>query len=518
MNQAPQQEMGLFNYNVDMSPMVMDIRSETLEPISQSAKRKVFRLDSAGYLDQNSVLLFKLTTQQGNNQLRVNPSSGALLGIKRATLQIGDHILNDSVDIGRVSALTNLMGQNEATRNQYAGHYYGNQFHSKVNAGYDNTVSQQGGKGTIIYDTRKSGVDYGSIVNQANAQINSIPLKSLVNDSYQYGIPLGVILPCLKNRSIPLFLFQEYRILITIEFEDEPNYISDITMNSAQVPANNNTVNRGMAGQVGAVSVEDVKLQVDYIIYPSEIQAQAREQTNAQGGYRLDFFDIIKVEKNIPQATANQEQSVEHRIGADNKEVHKIYMMKKFTNATYNSSVSVGAGTTANFGRPIQPDRLYLNGRCQGINQEEYNVNIDGVDVFVENKWNPSSQYDETTNCLGQDLKVVRPSFWCDENTINCRLGEPNDGILGKYKPLCLDLTNGEPVIVGGGRQIGAYPIIWKYKRKAVPYIPNPAGTNPTGDIVYDMTQPLEVDYFMYVSRVANVKSTPQGTQVVVSY
>ncbi len=77
MNQAPQQEMGLFNYNVDMSPMVMDIRSETLEPISQSAKRKVFRLDSAGYLDQNSVLLFKLTTQQGNNQLRVNPSSGA---------------------------------------------------------------------------------------------------------------------------------------------------------------------------------------------------------------------------------------------------------------------------------------------------------------------------------------------------------------------------------------------------------------------------------------------------------
>ena len=48
----------LFDYSVNLQPAVMDIRSETLEPISSSTMRYVFRLDQAGELDSNSVLLF----------------------------------------------------------------------------------------------------------------------------------------------------------------------------------------------------------------------------------------------------------------------------------------------------------------------------------------------------------------------------------------------------------------------------------------------------------------------------
>ncbi len=512
MNDAGQsQEMGLFDYSVDMTPMNMDIRSDTLEPITSASTRKVFRLDAAGYLDQNSVLLFKMTTQQANNQLRVGSALGALLAIKRATLQIGDYILNDTVDIGRIASLTNLMGQNESTRNQVSGHYYGNSYHTKTCNVYDPTENISSGKGSILYDNRKSGTHFGNIRDQTHAHINSIPLKSLENDVVQYGIPLGVILPCLKNRSIPLFLFQEYRILITIEFEDAPAFANDISMTNQQVPTAVNTLNAGQAAQSGAIQFSDVKLQVDYIIYPSEVQAQARAQTNAQGGLRLDFFDIIKVEKNIPTAVANVTQSVEHRIGADNKEVHKVYMCRKFTNSVNNAGAD-------NFGRNLQENRVFLNGRITGLNQEEYNVNIDGVDIFQDYKWNPCSQYDEASNCLGQDLKVQRPCYFNDENTVNTRLADPADGLLGQYKPLCLDLTNGEPVIVGGGRQIGAYPIIWKYRRTPNAVMGNPSAENPVGNIAVDNTQALEVDYFMMVSRVANVKSTPQGTQVTVSY
>ena len=50
----------LFNYDVEIDPMTIDIRSETLEPISSSTRRVVFRLDAAGNLDQNSILLFKV--------------------------------------------------------------------------------------------------------------------------------------------------------------------------------------------------------------------------------------------------------------------------------------------------------------------------------------------------------------------------------------------------------------------------------------------------------------------------
>ena len=98
----------LFNYDVNLQPAVMDIRSETLEPISSATNRFVFRLDQAGELDANSVLLFKAVSLQGDdtldNLLRVNPYGGGLLAIKRATLQVGDYILNDVNDIGKISS------------------------------------------------------------------------------------------------------------------------------------------------------------------------------------------------------------------------------------------------------------------------------------------------------------------------------------------------------------------------------------------------------------------------------
>ncbi len=506
----------LFDYQVSVKDSPMDIRSETLEPISSSSRRFVFRLDAAGNLDQNSVLLFKcLRNGAADNQLRANPMFGGLLAIKRATLQIGDYILNDTSDIGRIAALTTLMKQNSATRNQFSGHYYQNSFHTEVLESYDGAISQQGGAGSIVYDNQKSGTNFGEMNNNnANASVNSCPINAAATGVQQFGVSLGTILPCLKNRSLPLYLFQEYRILITIEFADSSEWCNLITNTGAggNAPATGNNLNQGMCAGEGLVLYNDVKLQVDYIILPSEIQAEARAQTNAQGGLRLDFFDIVKVEKHIPAATANVLQTVEHRIGADNKEVHKVYMIKR----------KIHREGANHLDRPVSEDRLLIGGRCDGMNQEEYNVNIDGVDIFPDYKWSPASQYDETSNCVGLDLQVVRPFYYCDENTLSCRLAEPKDGILGKYKPLCLDLANGENSIIGGGRTLGSYPMIWKYRRKPLAATANPGGNDgggaAVGNINNDFTEALDVDYYLMVSRVANVKSTPQGTSVTVAY
>tara|TARA_R110002153_G_scaffold23570_2_gene76211 strand:+ start:497 stop:2293 length:1797 start_codon:yes stop_codon:yes gene_type:complete len=594
----------LFNYDVEVDPMSIDIRSDTLEPISSSKRRYVFRLDSAGTLDQNSVLLFKANANNASsnspadNRLRANPMFGGLTAIKKATIQIGDYILNNTEDIGKISALTQMSTMRESTRNKLLGHYYQNSFHSKVVSVADNTVSLQGGVGSIVYDNKKSGVDYGNLGNNDNNRVNSCIIQNNPDSNQQFGISLGTLLPCLKNRSLPLYLFQEYRILITIEFHDAPEWVNYIGNTASQnsIVADSNK-NRGMIAGVDDVSYSDVKLQVDYLIMPSEVQAQSRNQINSSGGLRLDFFDIIKVEKNIPATTANVIQEVEHRIGADNKEVHKIYMLKKKAQSigeitalsdfqvgsanrvhetvnisTLTTSGGVGAvfegvaipNTSANTGavpalnfasltnkgygykvgdvltlqttgtvdttikvsavseidRPMPEDKLFCGARCDGMNQEEYNVNIDGVDIFQENKWNPNSQYDEVSNCLGGDLEMVKPLYFNDENSITSRIAEPQGGLLGKYKPLCLDLTNGEPTVVGGGRNIGAYPIIWKYKRKPLGDVPNPATSvnSGIGNIANQCNGALNVDYFMLVSRVANVRSTPQGTQVSVSY
>ena len=509
----------LFNYDVEIDPMTIDIRSDTLEPISTSKNRVVFRLDATGNLDQNSVLLFKPqmnTAAAGlptGNVLRANCMFGGLGAIKRATIQVGDYILNDSSDIGRIASLMSLASLNPATRNQVGGHYYQNSSHTEVLSVFNVAKTTNGGTGSIAHDNGRSGVDFGRMDdNNAWTTVNSCVITANKDNNSQIGIPLGTILPCLKNRSLPLYLFQEYRILITIEFHDSSEWVNNI-MNKRDHAGGNSL--KGMVCGVDEVTYEDVKLQVDYIIMPSEIQAKNREAINAEGGLRLDFFDIVKVEKNIPAGTPNEEQKVEFRIGADNKEVHKIYMMKRLQR---------GATTSKR-----QAERLFIGMRSNGMNQESYNVNIDGADIYPDDKWSPASQYDEVSNCLGSDLSFCRPTYFCDENTIASRLAAPRDGILGQYKPLCLDLTNGEPVIVGGGRSIGSYPIIWKYMRKPLGNFFNPVTTanggnddSAQGDLTsqlwYDCSLECQVDFFMLVSRVANIRSTAQGTSISVSY
>lgn len=491
----------LTDYQINDAPMVMDIRSDTLEPISGVqgvSNRFVFRLDQAGYLDANSMLLFKICNANNDIQSRVNTWNGGLGAVKRITFQVGDYVINDVNGCDIISTLMNLATQNPATRNHYSGWYYGNQLWTDVKRTGTNTGTfnaDLGGVGSLFVDPNRSGLNDGANNNNnAGVAINSQFIRTAVGNTKQIGIPLGVLLPALRGKTIPLFLFQDYRIIISVEFNDGSEFINDITSTTAAAPNANTGVNNGLASPfntTSGINFQDVKLQVDYIIMPSAVQNKDREMTNQQGGYRFDFFDILRIEKQIPAATANQVQEVEHRIGMDNKEVHKLYMTKKLQ----------GLGNFQN--------KWFGNQRIDAMNQEEYNVNIDGIDIFPDFKFSPMSQYDETSNCLGADLQVPRPVYTNDDNTIFSCLSPSVAGLLGQYKPLCLDLTNGTGQIVGGGRVVGAYPIIWKYRRK------------PTAAVVNKqvaLNGAMDVNYYALVSKTAIITSTPKGTNVVVSY
>ena len=346
----------LFNYEVNLQPAVMDIRSETLEPISSNTYRYTFRLDQAGELDANSLLLFKPVSTDAtlNSKLRVNAFGGGLLGIKRAILQVGDYVLNDINDVGKISNLVDMGAVSTANNSKYNAHYFGNNFHTKVlnNAGSGaSTLTEvaHGGEGSFTYDRHRSAIDFGPPNDIANAgdlaRVNNQMITTNVNTTPQIGIPLGNLFPAIKGQTIPLFLFQDYRILLIVEFHTCDKWVNDVTLaNTTKVCAANKVV------------PQDVKLQVDYIIAPSEVQNALKQQTAQQGGLNLSFPDIIKIEKNVPAGTANTEQSVEMRIGMDNKEVHSIYMLKQLSRAQ------------------TVDDRLFMNARCDGMNQEEYNV------------------------------------------------------------------------------------------------------------------------------------------------
>ena len=50
----------LYDYETLDAPMIMDIRSESVLPLTSGNNKFVFRLEPTGYLDENSLLLFKV--------------------------------------------------------------------------------------------------------------------------------------------------------------------------------------------------------------------------------------------------------------------------------------------------------------------------------------------------------------------------------------------------------------------------------------------------------------------------
>ena len=507
----------LADYSSDaIAPNSMDIRTEYLEPITSSPLKYTFRLDQAGYLDTNSLIVFKLaaTSTPVSNNLRVNAFNGVLGGVKRAIFQVGDHIINDIQDLNKYATLKQVLAGNRSVSNQYTGHYIGSQLWTKVvssgeatteastaarNSTYqllDNAVA-----GSIVVDRDKSGMNYGEFVAGTNFNINSQPIGEDVSTNNQYGITLGTLFPALQGQKIPLFLFDKQRILITIEFHGASKYVNKLVGTTTNYTAGG--ANNGIALDAD-VAIQQVRMVVDYIIMPSEVQNKIIEQTQKQGGYKLNFFDVVSVEKNIPaNAVNNTIQEVEHRIGQNNREVHNVYMWKEQPSVSLNNSDNTFANQSG------QALRCGSGQSCMGNSEEEFNVEVNGRDEFDAFVYNPCSQYNELSECLGADPNLDRPEYIGDEMTAGSMLTTAESGLMGSMKPLAVCLRSGEPGVIGAGRQIGSYPIVWKYKRRT--------HTAANGNSLIN-NQTMKVNYLIECSRTASIMSTPKGMNVMVSY
>ncbi len=506
----------LMNYSEDLQPNSVDIRTEYLEPISSSTYKYTFRLDQMGYLDTNSMLVFKNVAGTHDTKCRVNSWNGVLGQIKRVIFQVGDNIINDVQDIYKYATLKN-MNVAPSMRNQFHGKYLGNQFVNRVQtfAGEkpvdglttrgtyaENETSRTG---AIVYDHGASGADLGKADGSSTGIVpNSFGLSTNKANNHQMGITLGMLIPALKGQKIPLFLFDKQRILLTFEFNTSEKFgysLTDPKLNYASA-TNNNPISSSTD-----ITPTDVRMVIDYIVVPTDVQNELIAQTQKQGGYRLEFYDVVNVEKNIPLGSNGVVQEVEHRIGQNNREVHNIIMWKEVANDVYNGG-DLGGGKIQSRGNVL----LGLQ-KCAGYSKEEYNCNIDGKDEFDHFVFNPVSQYNELSAVLGSDFKVPRTMYCADDNTTHSRLSTLDSGLLGTMKPLGLSLRNGLPQVVGGGRMIGQYPIVWKWRRTCHNAV---LGTNPVQ--VRRDDEVVKVNYFCEVSRVANILQTPKGTNVIVSY
>lgn len=589
----------LLDYGLKEVPQQSEIRTETVETnnaTTDTSKVFKFTIRNVGFLEGTSMLTFKLKNLSGGNdgKFRVNLWSGALGCIKNAHLRIGDYEVQNAQDVDRIAAMLNL-NKSVLQRRNVLGHYLGNSLELKVleaatanrGSGTDAT-----GRGQIVYVESDSGVNFGTAADGTGAVVNSLSVIANADVNEKFGIPLSMIFPCLKGRSLPLFLFTDYNIQLEFEMNFSDKYAYNLT-NVPQTVAGQPVPYKPSAGaDTGSpfaatttdVGFNEVQLVVDYMLPPSSVINNFLEQTTKQGGYRFEFPEIAVVKKKLTAVGNSKEvQEVEHRLGQTGKEVHNVVMAKRFVDyKTREGSTITRAATAAGTGSGVVSNincenisvgalavsasistagtpkyvisvdvagrTLTLSGNCEaaatenmtftnpnsmgqarkilqhqaihGVDEEEYNLEVNGLDLYPNFVYQNASQYNQMSLVMGEDLVLPRPMYFNDPNAERQRLAPMEDGLMAQYKPLGADLSNGNPQIVGGGTTImSGSPLIWKYKRK--PRMNGSGnGTDATANALGkspDYRGEMDVDYYITHSRVVVVKKLPKGTSVMVS-
>ena len=475
----------LIDYEPSDVPSNMEIRTERITPQSSSVSTRQYKFEitNVGYLDGNSMLTFKVKNNTTNpDNLRANVWNGGLGAIKRCQFFIGDFMVSDFQDLSRVATLLS-MNVAPSTRNNFMGHFIGNCFHTESLSANDTTkTGGSGGTGSIICSS-DNGINQGDVSANFNAATSrNMPITANADDNDKFGIPLSYIIPALAGgRKMPLFLFKDYRLRIEVEFEGAIAWVCNMA--------------RGAQGFTCAsdddVGYENVELLIDYILPPASIMNADEEQSAKEGGYRFEFLNYVTIKKSLPAvANARELQEVDHRLGLNGREVHHIIQMKQFPNANKNENILQGQ-------------------RIDGVNDEEYNVEVNGVKLYQDYKFNNADQYNQASFCLGRPLYVPRPMYFSDDNSIYSELTGRDVGLMGNFKPLCVDLTNGNGGVVGAGQVINNHPISFQYRRRPI---------SAEGAICFDYKRQMNVSYYAGLSRFVNVTSTPQGSNVIVSY
>lgn len=483
----------LTDYSVDDRESIMDIRTELLDPIVSSAYRYQFRLDASSFLDKNSLLLFKPVAIDNAGNRRLNCWNGGLSCIRAIEFQVGDFQVQRIEDINTWASTNMLYNLPPAVQTKKLGHYLHNQLKYQVSGSAGAGVSDLVGQ--VEVDNTNSGINYGQSDDATGVAVNSFGLGTTASANEKVGIPLGMLLPMLNDKELPLFLFQQYKIHITVEFE------SDASKFANDISKTNFAGGEYLAAADGDITFSEVQMLVDYLILPARIQNDTLEETMKEGGYMIDFVNPINIKKTIGASTANTDQTTEHRLNTINQEVHYVQMTRQLPIS----------GATSFY------NKVLLNQKIDGVSIEEIQFNVNGVDIFTAGPVkNVVELYNNCNYTLGRDLQVVKPLYCNDPATQASMLSPPQLGLQGKYKPLMLDLRNGEPVVRGGGRFIGEYPIRVIYKRKGHGAVTSTWFSAGNFEMAPDETGSMNLTYFCGVTRVLNIKTMPNGSQSVV--
>ncbi len=475
----------LMDYDVVDAPSRMEVRSDTVDPLNSSAFNFRFRLEPQGFLGKDSLLLFKMVSSAGaGDQIRASLMQGGLGAIKVARISVGDQIVEETRDFDKVKFHDFVITRDRSELSRFHSRYWGCGFRSVPSQTPASGVGnlETAGTGQVVMSDA-CGTYFGLPANYGGAVVRNQAITNVKGSNYQVGVRLGTLFESINQQNFPLFLFDQYRIYIDIEFHDASAFVNDV---SVAFGAGNEQV-----ATDGTLSYADVKLQLDHHILPGEVLESTRQATLQEGGMRLTYPVYKVIEKTLGVPVAGQQQSQEFRLGLSDLEVHEITMLKRCT---------LGAGATF-LGRNRG---LMLTLASDGMAEEEFQVSVNGEDQLPFFYSSKASQHHLQDLAVGDEVRMERAFYYTDQNDITSGITTKTSGLQGTYSTLGISLRNGNPLILGGGTPIGKYPVIFKYKRTPIAN----TGSNNT------QVSPLEIKFLCKCSGQTIVRSSVKGMEV----
>ena len=197
----------------------------------------------------------------GADRLRVNLWNGVLGGIKSAVMKVGDFEICNTQGLDRIATLRHL-NIPIRQRNNVLGFYLGNSLHLAKNndaAGAVNLFGNDASVGQLRMVKSDCGINFGRQDTGAGSAVHSLSITTNSDLNEKYGIPLNMLFPALEGRQLPLFLFQDYPVILEVTFNECSSYVNNMGRPAAAEYASLDT----------DISIDSPKLVVDYVLPPA---------------------------------------------------------------------------------------------------------------------------------------------------------------------------------------------------------------------------------------------------------
>jgi hypothetical protein len=430
-----------FDLKPDPSVQSLEIRTEVLDPITNTDSECVFQIPMNGILDGGSFV-----------QLAVEAPTSHFF-----PMMTGIHSLIDSCEL-QIGTKVVMSNQKYAHRQTLV-----RQLDSPEHRAYVDMVKVGATGDRWGQKDGEKKISFRDITYNANATTATIPEfirpTAVASTTPVFAVQLSQLFPAMLLRTLPLFAMKE-QVYIRLRW------------NKQTADAQLGTITCQTAGsgesKLASPSLSNIKFVSDHLYYNDDTMNARASQIASQSGEAFLYEDLILTESQTPQIDnptgANvSEQRVEREIAVSGRNVRSLLLADQFTTITDEKSQAVGL-----FGKYIA---------SEGRVPDELNFRVNDSRVFDRNLVAPPRKWNELRFAMGRPLRVPSILYSQDNDTdkavanraLNQETIAPNVAVEG-YNLTAghlnatqhytgLDLSTTGVNALGAGTQVGVKPI-----------------------------------------------------------